>query len=276
MKAMTEGNTSIFNIPVEGEAAVKDMLHDFDTLEINYAVLPDLNVGDGATQVAVANADANLLKAWFAMYQQQQMLAGNEVPEMEQLNEGSYVETGTMDAQEYIDHSDPKYQEANAEYEAQSQEVVQKNPMKDGNCEEYLRLSQDTRYSKITMDRRTLVDVIPPETAKKIDAMGYFCARIPGYYGENEKELMIPKDQVFVLREGQTYTSFVPHNGTIKVFDAASGQVEEWDHDQIMHNFDKIQRSLYKVQNIMNRPEPPELSRTPEPSLPPLPKGPKV
>ena len=30
---------------------------DFDVLQVNYSMLPDLNVGDGDIQVVVANAD---------------------------------------------------------------------------------------------------------------------------------------------------------------------------------------------------------------------------
>lgn len=41
IKNFTEGNYSIFNVPFEGEE-LKEVLPDFDTLGINYAVLPDL------------------------------------------------------------------------------------------------------------------------------------------------------------------------------------------------------------------------------------------
>ena len=53
LKAFTEDNYSIVNMPFEGES-VKEMQHDFEVMGINYSILPDLAVGDGNTQVSVA------------------------------------------------------------------------------------------------------------------------------------------------------------------------------------------------------------------------------
>lgn len=55
LRNLTEGNTSIVSIPWEGE--VGKLREDLDRLKINYAVLPDLNIGDGYVQVMYANAD---------------------------------------------------------------------------------------------------------------------------------------------------------------------------------------------------------------------------
>ena len=42
---LTNGRTSIVSIPMEQEV---DLLKaDFDTLQVNYSILPDLNIGDG-------------------------------------------------------------------------------------------------------------------------------------------------------------------------------------------------------------------------------------
>lgn len=69
LRNLTEGNTSIVSIPWEGE--VGKLREDLDRLKINYAVLPDLNIGDGYVQVMYANADAPNIRAWFELYQKE-------------------------------------------------------------------------------------------------------------------------------------------------------------------------------------------------------------
>lgn len=254
LKAMTEGNSSIFNVPVEGEQ-LSDMLHDLDILEVNYAVLPDLKAGDGCTQIAVANADMNTLKAWFSMYQQKQLAEGNDIGPMYPISEGSYIETGAIDAQEYVSGADEKYKEANAEYESQGQDVVQNPAIKDENCNEYMALVQNDNYTKITIDWKTLIHNASQGALSEIDEMGYFGARIPGTFGKMEKDLMLPKDHVFSFRDGYTYVGFIPKNGQTKVYDTAAGRVEDWSHQEIMKKFDKVDRSLRYVKNIMGGPQ---------------------
>lgn len=265
IKAMTEGNSSIYNIPVEGER-VQDMLHDLDILAVNYAVLPDLKVGDGCTQIAVANTDVPALKSWFAMFQQQQLLSGEEVPEMYQISEGAYVDTGVMDTQEYIDHSDPVYQQANAEYESQSQTVTQKAALQNESSEAYLKLCQDENYTKITIDRETLTVQANQAALNQIGQMGYFGCRVPGTYKNFEADLMLPKDKVFIFRDGETYAGFIPKGSPTKVFNSTSGRVEEWNHDKVMVHYDKITRSLKNVKDLVQTPrKTPGLEQSPLP-----------
>lgn len=250
IKAMTEGNTSIFNIPVEGDG-VQNMCHDLDILGVNYAVLPDLKVGDGCTQIGVANTDVNTLKAWFRMFRQKQFLEGNELPEMYPISEGSYTETAHTDPQEYMNNSEEKYQQANAEYASQSQEIVQQPTIQKMDSSEYIRLSQDDNYTKITMDKETLINHGNSAVLEKINSMGYFGARMPGTYKDREKDIMLPKDQVFEFNDGRTYAGFIPKAGQTKVYNCTTGQIESWNHSQIMSVYDKITNKLNRVKKIV-------------------------
>ena len=58
LKNFTEGNYTIFNLPFEGKE-LEDACRDFNTLKMNYSILPDLKVGNDNSQIAVANADRN-------------------------------------------------------------------------------------------------------------------------------------------------------------------------------------------------------------------------
>ena len=51
---LTSGRTSIVSIPVEQKIDL--LTDDFAVLQVNYSILPDLQVGDGEIQVVVANA----------------------------------------------------------------------------------------------------------------------------------------------------------------------------------------------------------------------------
>ena len=88
IKNFTEGNYSIFNVPFEGEE-LKEVLPDFDTLGINYAVLPDLKVGDNNSQLVIPNTDRNKLEMWFKMWKEKQLRNGEQPGEMYEMDENS-------------------------------------------------------------------------------------------------------------------------------------------------------------------------------------------
>lgn len=54
---LTNGQAQMVSIPSE-ERLLKDMKADFDSLHVNYTIMPDLNAADGKTQVKYASADA--------------------------------------------------------------------------------------------------------------------------------------------------------------------------------------------------------------------------
>ena len=77
---LTSGRTNIVSIPAEGELQM--IQEDFASLRINYAVLPDLNVGDGEIQLVVANADLPKVEHWYQMYQEKCLADGKEVGDL--------------------------------------------------------------------------------------------------------------------------------------------------------------------------------------------------
>ncbi|MCB5607906.1 hypothetical protein G4974_19375, partial [[Ruminococcus] gnavus] len=71
---LTSGRTSIVSIPVEQKIDL--LTDDFAVLQVNYSILPDLQVGDGEIQVVVANADLAKVEHWYRMYQEQCLSEG--------------------------------------------------------------------------------------------------------------------------------------------------------------------------------------------------------
>lgn len=249
LNAFTEGNVSIFNMPFEGEE-LQDMLHDFDVLKVNYTVLPDLNVGDGYTQVAVANKDRGLLESWFGLWKQKQLQEGKEVREYTCIDQGQYLATSEIDTEDYISSTDRKYQEANAEFEAQSQKISVKEPLRSESSAEFLELSNNPNFEKITINRETLVDnFIPPGDAGKWEGFGFFLSRIPGTFGNRQETLLLPSDRVFRTDDERTFVAFLDKARSTKVINA-DGRLEARDFSSVYRRYDQVNRGFGKVDSL--------------------------
>lgn len=214
LQAVTEGNTSIVSVPMEDK---KDVIkNDFDALKVNYAILPDLKVGDGEVQVVVANVDLPKVQHWFELYKNDQLAQGNEVKDMSIINQEQYASTGKMTEEEYINTGDEKVKAANAKYEGREKGVIEKNAI---NSEKKIRTISDVAYDElynnpdyheITINAGTLVgnSMYAGDIMSRLpDA---FASRIPGTYGkEEELTLILPKKNVFSTDGGQTYIAFL-------------------------------------------------------------------
>lgn len=249
LEALTESNYSIFNIPFEGDS-LADMFQDFDTLAINYSLLPDLKIGDGYSQVAVANADRDKIQSWFKMYQDKKMATGEDIPEMYEMSRESYLQTSALDVEDYIANTDQKYQAADLEYAAQSKDIQQKAVIRGENAEDFQKLSRDSNFEKVTINKATLVDKANKRIVSNLDAQGFFVSRIPKTYGENEKDLLVPKTRTFVLDDGKTYAVFLPKSEPSYVADAKSGRIEQWKFNEIKASYDRVDRNLRNVQKL--------------------------
>lgn len=249
LKVFTEGNYSIFNMPFEG-TELRNALSDFETLNMNYSILPDLKVGDGYTQLAIPNADRSKLETWFSMWKKKLLNEGKDPGEMYAMDQQSYMNMSSVDAKEYIANSEPQYQEANAEYEAKAISVPWSASLQKENSEEYVRLLQDKNYEKITINEETLVNnMLISGKAAKMRKNGYFISRVPGTYGEQQQILVLPKEQVFRTDEGKTYVAFLPKNGKTLIADS-KGNVAEHDFASAYAPYKAVKRSLSKVENL--------------------------
>lgn len=272
IKVFTEGNYTIFNMPFEGEE-LQAALSDFDILGMNYALMPDLKVGDGNSQIVVPNADRGKLETWFNMWKDKQLREGKEVGEMYAMDQESYMATSSMEAGEYVAGADQKYQEANAEFEAQSKEVPWTAALQKENSEEYVRLLQDKNYEKITINKETLVDsMVEPAKAEEMRRNGYFISRVPGTYEEKQQTLILPAEQVFSTDDGKTYLAFLPKNQKSMVADNA-GNIAQKNFDDIYSSYDMVNRNLKKVEQLKKGVS---LTKDATLSKAPLPKTPKL
>lgn len=249
IKVFTEGNYTILNMPFEDTEELGQMLSDFNSIGINYSVLPDLNVGDGYTQLAVPNADRDKVEMWFKMWKDKQLANGNEVKEMYSLDANSYSSMAATTGEEYIASSDPAYQAVNAEFEAQSKEVNMNTGFGKENSAEYVRLMADQNYSSIGIDKGSLVESVAPDLAQEMDRQGYFVSRLPETWGKDQRNIIIPKDKVFEVNDGRSYLAFLDKRKDVMVA-TQSGKTLSYSFSEVRARYDRVQKNSDKIQYI--------------------------
>ena len=257
IKVFTEGNYTILNMPFEEVEELGVMFSDFNTMGINYAVCPDLNVGDGYTQVAIPNVNRGLVEDWFKLYKEKALSEGKEITkEMYAMDGNSYVNTGEVSADQYINSSDELCQAANAEFEKQAQQVPWTQKMKHENSPEFVRLMQDNSYQKITINKETLVEGLNTTNMDVLMQMAernnMFVSRIPGTYGTDQEALILPMSQVFTTDEDKTFVAFL-HKGKQSMVADASGNVMKRSYEDTYRPYDTVTRGFAKVEGMKKK-----------------------
>ena len=265
LKTFTEGNYSIFNMPFEGDE-VKKMLHDFDVLGINYTLLPDLNVGDGYTQIAVANKDQASMDGWFKLWKDGQLASGAEPGDYQKISEEAYMETSAIDTEDYIAGTDQKYQDANREFEESPEAVTADMPeprdqITDSSQDpRYQELDSSPEYQKITINKETLVDghTADKTLRKTSENYGMFLSRIPG----SQDTLILPKARIFLTDGGKTYVGFLAKNEMTMV-GHPDGKISRLPFKDVYAPYDIVNRGMDKVKAISKQEDGPGLGMNP-------------
>lgn len=231
LKNLTSGKTTIVSFALEDEE--ETIQEDFTSMGINYSQLPDLHVGDGEIQIVVANADLPKVESWYKLYRNDLLNEGvTDIPDMKKMSMDNYMQTGQQTEAEYIDTAAPELKAANAKYEGKEKgeiehqiETVERNAMRQESSTAYLRYIRDPEYIPISIDRRTLVENSNVINKDGLERYNQFSCRIPGTYGKNEKQLVIPDEQVFRKTNG-SYIAFLRKDEAPFVFDVVTKQVD--------------------------------------------------
>lgn len=252
LRNLTSGKTTIVSFPLEDEEEL--IREDFEKLGINYSRLPDLHVGDGELQVVIANADLPKVESWYKLYQDDLRKDGiTDVPDMKKMSMDNYMQTGKQTEAEYIDTASPELKAVNAKYEGKEKgeiehqiEAAEHNTMGKESSTAYLRYVNDPAYIPVSIDKKTLVEKSSVINKDGLDRYNQFACRIPGTYGKNEKQLVIPETQVFETQKG-SYIAFLNKEEPVFVFNVRTKQV---DHEMrkltgeefAKQYFDKVDR----------------------------------
>lgn len=239
LRNLTEGRTSIISLPIEGQ--VEEMETDFQTFEINYAVLPDLCIGDGDIHLVVANADLQKVQHWFNIYKEQKLEQGETVKDMQTVSMEQYMRTGEMSEEAYIDTADPDFRNAMEKYDGREpgaiEQAVKSNEGKarTESNPEYEAFHSNPNFIELSIDKETLIDKmhLPAGQVKEFADGGHFASRVPGTWKrgsencEPEKILLVPEEQVFTADEGKRYVAFLDRNTPCGLYGLNEGKVVE-------------------------------------------------
>ena len=276
IKVFTEGNYTILNMPFEELEELGVMMSDFNTMGVNYAILPDLSVGDGYTQIAVPNADRGQIEQWFKFWKEKLLANGvdeKDIKEMYAIGQESYANMAEISADEYINSAEQQFKDVQAEFEKESTPIPWEKKLAKENSAEFVRLMQDDNFHKITINKETLVvnhkgNAVTERFEREF---GYFTSRIPGTYGNREQTLVIPTDNVFVADDGKTFLAFIDKRKDYYFIkpDATSGKM---DFESIKRIYDPVIRGFGHVDDLKQGKD---LAQTVAAKVP-VPTGPKL
>ncbi len=258
LQKLTQGQVAITSIPWDKELSL--LTSDFDKLGIDYAVLPDLNVGDGMIQIAYADKDAGKMKGWFELYQEDLVKEGKETREFKEMSMEEYMDTGKLTGNEYENTASGEIKEQLKDFgknhEKQDFEKAldaSQNKIRSMQDEKYMRMKEQPGLKEVTINVESLV-------RDENNTQGIVMVRLPGTYNGNgmaEIDISVSVNEVFAADDGKTYVTFLDAS---KMYDTFSynpdGKVsfkirpEKMTGQEIGEYFDKVQRNLGDVKSL--------------------------
>lgn len=261
LQKLTAGDTSIVNIP--WSKGTSELKNDLDTLQINYAIMPDLNVGDGYLQVIYANQDAPKLKSWFELFRNDMLREGKPVEDMKPVSMEEYTATGKMTENDYEKTAPDAVKEQVAEYdkEHQNQPFEKALAAKDKDNmimdERYLQMKEQPGLKEISIDKESLVRGFN-------DTAGVAIVRLPGTYNtkdNREIDIALSQKDLFAARDGNTYLGFIEEGKEYRTYSYHPGAKIEFQLNQeklsgkeICSYFEPVSKKYKKVKSVERKP----------------------
>ena len=218
LRNLTEGNASIVSIPWTQE--VEKLKEDLDKMRVNYAVIPDLNIGDGYVQILYANADAPSVRAWYELYQKDMLKKDTPIEEMKNMTLEEYAGTGKLSADAYSTSAseevrkqigEPDKGVGNPDFKKALD--ASEHRMLSVHEERYLKMKEQPHVAEITINESLI--------RSQSEELNLLLVRIPGTYRAGEKEeldVMLPLNEVFVTDEEKTYIAFLDMEKEYRTF----------------------------------------------------------
>ena len=234
---LTNGKTQIVSMPLSGDA-LADMKADFESLHINYTMLPQLKANDTNTMLMYASADAQRVGSWYTMYQEKVLQeTGKVLPEMKGITMDQYTQGAEMSAEDYMATEDPR-QKASVEAELHRAEAPKKNLNEDP---DYLRMDANPAYEKV---------IVNESLVARMQREGAFISRIPG---STDSYLVCNNRNVFESSiptaggKGKAYIMFLPKDGRNLIMDRNGEWKEGMSTKELMKHYDPMERDHAKT-----------------------------
>lgn len=177
LEKLTGGEYAVLNIPFEDEKNLIGFYDRLKKLEVPFAELPDLNIGDGYTQIAYNPQDAEKIQVVVAYFKEK-------------------VEA------EACDISLEKYEEMGGE---KGKKLLDELAQKGYEKESHMNLLQTIRDRN--KDKEYIPVTINIETLLKEETKDAYICNVPGTYKKGEgysKTITVNKEDCVILDQGQT------------------------------------------------------------------------
>lgn len=229
---LTGGQVEIVSVPLESRDMLSRMEIDFKKLHISYCLLPRLSVGEKKQHILYAKADAQKLREWYAVYQEELLKEKKEAaPPIKETSTEAYIQSAMIEMNEYIQTAEPETI-AKIEQDARSSarkenKTVKKNTFKDARKQLCL---QDAFYQKDVWEVR----VSPKDLIGK-DEHNCLIRILEG----QDDYLMIPAALLYETKDG-TYQAFLKKEVKYPVVDRAGNLKAGMEGREFYQIYDKI------------------------------------
>ena len=222
LEKMTGGRYTILNIPLEGEKELIPFYDRLKKMKVTFAELPDLNLGDGYTQIAYNPEQVESVRMVIEYYKKKFREEAKEID----LDE--YMGMASPGGLEYLDELAAKGYEGRM-HEEQLEELQQR--------------IQDKEYLPISINVESLL------LREEKDA---YLFRIPrGRLGENlSSAIRIKKSDCILLDEGQTVITCLKREGDIWGY-ALDQRQNIYEKEKVKLDIAKLEKAFAPVENCL-------------------------
>ena len=244
---LTEGQVQIVNIPWD-EKKTELLKEDLTKLGVNYAILPDLTVGDGYVQVMYASFDAPQVKAWYEAYRNNILKSEDkDIGTLQNMEMKDYMETGKLREQDYTETASQEIQKIiqPGKQEQQNQDfmhALERRPM--GGLREEILSAQEYKAAvnapgamQITLNEELLA-------GKEEDI---FLFRIPQTQGK--EFIALSSEELYRTDQGKTYLAVLAKDKEYAIFNIEGKKIKSKKGAELQENFAKVKRSFPHIGN---------------------------
>ncbi len=202
LEKLTGDDYGIYNVPFEKEEDIRGFYDRLKELKVSFAELPDLNPGDGYTQIAFHKKDAANINAVANYYKEKLSIEGAEI------SLEAYDKMATEEGKALLD------------------ELAQKGYEKEKQMDQLMVIRErnhDDGYTPISINIESLL---------KREEKDCYCCRIPGTYQSDKsfQVIRIKKEDCLLIDKGQTIFTHLKKGELIDVYHASSKGTIDFEH----------------------------------------------
>ena len=250
LKALVNGQTTIHELHLENRVDDLNNLKEALTrMKVNYAIMPDINIGDGNKHIMVASQDLQTYQMILHEYNQGLLQRGEEILANQSITKEQYFATGEVNGLDYAKNLDAEHERVFAEFKGNQKNYEltdalkqQANTIRSSEHSDYQAMIENPNYEKITVPHKELVQDsmnIKPDIKTQYGNChqnGFFVSKIPNRHKYEEHAMIVPVTQVFTNPDCKTYDVFIHRSKLPAIIDMDGNRVTEYTSTKELKN----------------------------------------